>query len=63
MAETFNNYFVNVAEDIGKYYTFYPQNHLCLQKLEELNVMKNAFDFKPTDENSVSKIIDNSTLR
>ena len=58
MAETFNTYFVNVAEDIGKDYTFNPQNHPSLKKIEELNLQKDAFEFKLTDENTVSKIID-----
>ena len=58
VAETFNTYFVNVAEDIGKDYTFNPQNHPSLTKIEELNLQKDAFEFKLTDENTVSKIID-----
>ena len=53
VAETFDNYFVDVAEDIGKNYVFYPQNHPSLKKIKELNFKKNDFDFKP----SVSKII------
>ena len=58
VAETFNNYFVNVAEDIGKDYMFDPKDHPSLNKIKELNLKKDAFSFKLTDESSVSKIID-----
>ena len=37
-AETFNNYFVNVAEDIVTNYIFDPQNDPSLKKIEKLNV-------------------------
>ena len=62
MAGTFSNYFVNVVEDIGKNYVFDPQNHPSLKKIEGFN-LKNAFDFKPTDESSVSKINDKFNLK
>ena len=58
VAEVFNSYFVSVAEDIGKKYVCDPQNHPSLKKIEELNIKKASFDFKQTDENIVSKIID-----
>ena len=58
MAETFNNYFVNVAENIGKDYMFDPKDHPSLNKIKELNSKKDAFSFKLVDESSVSKIID-----
>ena len=58
VAETFNNFFVNVAEDIGKDYIFDPQNHPSLKKIEELNLINDPFEFKHTDEKTVSKIID-----
>ena len=55
MAETFNIYFVNVADGIGKNYIFDPQNYPSLKKIEELSAKKDAFNFKPTDESNVSK--------
>ena len=57
MIETFNNYFVNVAEDIGKNYMFDPKDHPSLNKIKELNLKKGAFSFKLTYESSVSNII------
>ena len=58
VAETFNNYFVSVAEVNGKDYIFDPQNHPSLKKIEELNIINDPFEFKNTDEKTVSKIID-----
>ena len=43
-----------MAEDIGNY-IFDPQNHPSLKKTEELDVKNDLFNFKPTDESSVSK--------
>ena len=57
VAETFNNYFVSVAEVNGKDYIFDPQNHPRLKKIEELNIINDPFEFKNTDEKTVSKII------
>ena len=52
------NYFVNVAENIGKDYMFDPKDQPRFNKIKELNLKKDAFSFKLTDESCVSKIID-----
>jgi hypothetical protein len=57
VAEVFNNFFVNVAQDIGKDYTFNKNYHPSLQKIEDKNFVKNSFEFKSTNETFVSKVI------
>ena len=48
-------FFVNVAENIGKDYVFYPNDHPSITKIENKNFNKEAFEFKPTDHETVSK--------
>ena len=43
VAEVFNNVFVNVAQDIGKGYTFNKNDHPSLQIIEGKNFVKNSF--------------------
>ena len=40
VAEVFNTFFVNVAQDIGKDYTFNKNDHPSLQKIEDKNFVK-----------------------
>ena len=40
VAEVFNNFFVNVAQDMGKDYTFNKNDHPSLQKIEDKNFEK-----------------------
>jgi hypothetical protein len=58
VAEVFNEFFVNVARDIGKDYIFDKKNHPSLKKILNFVVEKNAFEFVHTNENFVSKVID-----
>ena len=58
VAEVFNKLFVNVAQDIGKDYTFNRNDHPSLQKIEDKNFVKNSFEFKSSNETFVSKVID-----
>jgi alpha-N-acetylglucosamine transferase len=56
--EVFNKFFVNVAQDIGKDYTFNKNDHPSLQKIEDKIFVKNSFEFKSINETFVSKVID-----
>ena len=57
VAEVFNNFFVNVAQDIGKDYIFNKNDHPSLQTIEDKNFVKNSFEFKSTNETFVSEAI------
>ena len=63
VAEVFNNFFVNVAQDIGKDYTFNKNDHPSFQKIEDKNCVKNSFEFKSTNETFVSKVIDKFNVK
>ena len=63
VAEVFNKFFVNVAQDIGKDYTFNKNDHPSLQKIEDKNFVKNSFEFKSTNETFVSKVIDKFNVK
>jgi hypothetical protein len=56
-------FFVNVAQDIGKEYTFNKNDHPSLQKIEDKNFVKNSFEFKSTNETFVSKVIDKFNVK
>ena len=58
VAEIFNDYFVNVADGIGKDYVFNPQDHPSLKMINEKQFQKDLFEFKPTNQENVTKIID-----
>ena len=58
VAEFFNNYFVNVADEIGKDYVFNAQDHPSLKMINEKQFQKDSFEFKPTNQETVAKIID-----
>ena len=65
----FNNYFVNVAKDIGNDTSQYDQdfsNYPSIEKILENNPLKNPedqFSFKPTTETYVHKVISNLNIR
>ena len=63
VSEVFNEYFVNVAKDIGKDYVFDEKNYPSLQKIEEKKFEKNAFEFVHTNETFVSKLIDKFNVK
>ena len=58
VAKRFNNYFVNVADGIGKDYVFNPQDHPSLKMINEKQFQKVKFEFKHTNQETVIKIID-----
>ena len=49
---------MNVADGIGKDYVFNPSDHPSLKLIDAKQFEKDAFEFKPTDQETVSKIID-----
>ena len=51
-------YFVNVADGIGKDYVFNPQDHPSLKMIDEKQFQKDSFEFKPTNQETVTKVID-----
>ena len=65
----FNNYFVNVAKDIGNDTFQYNQdfsNHPSIEKIMENNPLENPddpFSFKPTTETYVHKVISNLNIK
>ena len=58
VAKNFNNYFVNVADGIGKDYVFNPQDHPSLKMINEKQFQKVKCEFKHTNQETVTKIID-----
>jgi hypothetical protein len=58
IAEVFSFFFLNVAQDIGKDYTFNKNDHPSLLKIENNNFVNKCFEFKSTNETCVSKFID-----
>ena len=47
-----------MADGIGKGYVFNPSYHPSLKMIDDKQFEKDAFEFKPTDQEIVSKIID-----
>ena len=57
VADIFYDFFVNVAKDIGQNYTFDRGNHPSINKILDQNFGNDVFNFRPTDQKTVSKII------
>ena len=57
VAETFNDFYINVAKDIGQNYTFDKNNHPSLYKITENCHAQTEFNFKSVDQKTVSKMI------
>ena len=47
--DIFNDFFVNVAKDIGQNYSFDRGNHPSINKILEQNFGSDVFNFRPTD--------------
>ena len=50
MDKIFNDFYVNVAKDICKDFSFDPQNHPSLNKIRDHGLDIKQFDFKFTDK-------------
>ena len=53
----FNNFFVNVTNDIGKDVIFDGNSHSSILKIKNNTQHNTLFDFKPTDVDTVSKLV------
>ena len=63
VSEIFNNFYVNVANDIGKDFLFDKNNHPSLNRILGKKFHQNCFNFKPTDQQTVNKIIDKFNVK
>ena len=63
VANIFNDFFVNVAKDIGQNFMFDKENHLSINKILEKNFGSEVFNFRPTDQKTISKIINNFNVK
>ena len=54
VVEIFNSYFLNMADGTGKDYVFNLSDHQSLKMIAGKQFDKDAFDFKPTDQKTVS---------
>ena len=61
VCDTFNSFFINVANDIGKGIIFDENNHPSIRK----NAPKNNidFDFKPTNTDTIAKLVNKINIR
>ena len=55
VADISNDFFVNVTKDIGQNYTFDRENHPSINKILDQNFGTGVFNFRPTDQKTVSK--------
>ena len=58
VSEIFNHYFVNVAADIGSASPIDTPSHPSIQKIKSSHVSGTSFDFKPVNEDFVSRQIE-----
>ncbi|WAR11335.1 hypothetical protein MAR_025515, partial [Mya arenaria] len=57
VAEVFNEFYANVAKDIGKDVVFNEANHPSISKILEQNITPSSFNFTHVGQSTVSKII------
>ena len=62
MAETFNEFFVNVAKDIGKDSCAVNQEHPSVKVISEHNYLQNKLKFESIDISFVEKQIDKMNI-
>ena len=63
VTEIFNDFFVHVADNIGKGQSFDPDNHPSIKKIKENHKSSELFEFKPVSESDVTKIIDKMNVK
>ena len=64
ICDTFNTFFVNVANDIGKYVIFDGNSHPSILKIKNNTRQHNTlFDFKHTDVDTVSKLVNKINIK
>jgi orotidine-5'-phosphate decarboxylase len=57
ICDTFNTFFVNVANDIGKDVIFDGNSHPSILKIKNNTQHNTLFDFKPTDVDTINKLV------
>ena len=62
MADIFNDFFANVARDVGGDFIFDSQGHPSLGRIREQGFQSGSFSFQPTCTDHVSKIIDKLSI-
>ena len=62
--DTFNSFFINVANDIGKGIIFDENNHPTIDRIRK-NAPKNNidFDFKPTNTDTITKLVNKINIK
>ena len=63
IADIFNDFFANVARDIGIDFIFDSQGHPSLERIREQGFQSGSFSFQPTCTDHVSKIIDKLSIK
>jgi hypothetical protein len=59
----FNTFFVNVANGIGKDVIFDGNSHSSILKIKNNTQHNTLFDFKPTDVDTVSKLVNKINIK
>jgi hypothetical protein len=64
VCDTFNSFFINVANDIGKEIIFDENNHPSIDRIRK-NAPKNNidFDFKPTNTDTITKLVSKINIK
>ena len=63
VCDTFNTFFVNVANDIGKEVIFDGNSHPIILKIKNNTQHNTLFDFKPTDVDTVNKLVNKINIK
>ena len=63
ICDTFNTFFVNVANDIGKDVIFDGNCHPSILKIKNNTQHNTLFDFKPTDVDTVNKLVSKINIK
>ena len=63
ICDTFNTFFVNVANDIGKDVIFDGNSHPSILKIKNNTQHNTLFDFKPTDVDTINKLVSKINIK
>ena len=63
VCNTFNTFFVNVVNDIGKEVIFDGNSHPSILKIKNNTQHNTLFDFKPTDVDTVNKLVNKINIK
>ena len=57
VANIFNDFYINVAKDIGKDFIFDKSNHPSIEKILGQNISPDSFNFTQVEQSTVSNIL------